>query len=81
MPAVKGFVQQAHIPGEDWTMKVWAPIYHACRCSEENAGYFFGLIVWEFLVQDKNRCWMFKPAAKDEEDVLGMTYWKIECPK
>ncbi|MGO8703782.1 MAG: hypothetical protein ACLQVA_08175 [Candidatus Brocadiia bacterium] len=63
------------IPGSDWTDTVYEPLYEACQGDQEHAGWFFGLIVWETMIRRPEK-WYFKPAEKDSEDVLGMTYFK-----
>ncbi len=62
------------IPGSDWTDTVYQPLYIACGQSVEQAGWFFGLIVWQVMI-DHEENWVFKPADEDD-DVLGTTYWR-----
>ena len=69
----KPFVS-SFIPGSDWTDTVYQPLYIACGQSVEQAGWFFGLIVWQVMI-DREEEWVFKPADK-EDDILGTTYWR-----
>jgi len=69
----KPFVS-SYIPGHDWTDTVYEPLYIACGRSIEQSGWFFGLIVWQVMI-DHPEEWVFKP-ADEEDDVLGTTYWR-----
>ena len=73
VPPDKPFVS-SYIPGSDWTGTVYEPLYIACGQSVEQAGWFFGLIVWQVMI-DHEEEWVFKLADK-EDDVLGTTYWR-----
>jgi len=73
VPPDKPFVS-SFIPGSDWTGTVYQPLYIACGQSEEQSGWFFGLIVWQVMI-DHPEGWLFKLADK-EDDVLGTTYWR-----
>lgn len=65
----------SHIPGNDWTDTPYQPLYLACNHSYDQSAMFFGLIVWKVMMERQDD-WYFKPAAKDEEDVIGMTYFR-----
>ncbi len=67
------------IPGSDWTGTVFEPIYHACGLDEEAAARFFGLLVWQ-VVMDHNDCWSFGRYEKEGIPIRGMTYFRIDCP-
>lgn len=69
----KPFVS-SFIPGSDWTDTVYQPLYIACGRSVEQAGWFFGLLVWQVMIGHEED-WVFKPADSDD-DVLGTTYWR-----
>ena len=73
VPPDEPFVS-SFIPGSDWTGTVYQPLYIACGQSEEQSGWFFGLIVWQVMI-DHPEGWLFKLADK-EDDVLGTTYWR-----
>lgn len=73
VPQDKPFVS-SFIPGRDWTGTVYEPLYFACGQSEEQSGWFFGLIVWQVMINHPEE-WVFKISDK-EDDVLGTTYWR-----
>ena len=62
------------IPKAIWGDEPCQPILNACNQNEEHAGFFFGLIVWQVMM-DHEEEWIFKPADSDD-DVLGTTYWR-----
>jgi len=67
----------SYIPGENWTNTPYQPLYIACNQSEEQSALFFGLIVWKVMMERQDD-WYFKPADKEAEDILGMTYFRRE---
>jgi hypothetical protein len=67
------------VPGSNWTGTVFQPIYDACRQDEVAAGRFFGLLVWQ-VVMDREDCWSFGRYEKDGIPITGMTYFHIDCP-
>jgi len=74
VPLDKPFVS-SFLPGKDWTGTVYQPLYIACGQSDEQSGWFFGLIVWQVMI-DHDDEWFFKLADNDGDDVLGTTYWR-----
>ncbi|MDD2981182.1 MAG: hypothetical protein PHN80_14605 [Hespellia sp.] len=40
------------IPGHDWTDTVYEPLYYACGRNTTQAGMFFGLIVFNLLMNE-----------------------------
>jgi hypothetical protein len=64
----------SHIPGPDWRGTPYQSLYLACGQSMEQSGWFFGLIVWQVVI-DRPEDWVFKLGDKDEDDVQGTTYW------
>lgn len=68
------------IPGSDWTGTVWQPIYYACGEDAVTAGLFFGLLVWQ-IVMDREDCWSFGRYEKEGIPIRGMTYFRIDCPE
>jgi len=74
VPLDKPFVS-SFIPGNSWAGTVYEPLYLACGQSEEQSGWFFGLIVWQVMI-DRPEDWMFKVSDKEGDDVLGTTYWR-----
>ncbi len=67
------------IPGSDWTGTIFQPIYHACGEDEVTAGLFFGLLVWQ-VVMDREDCWSFGRYEKEGIPIRGLTYFRIDCP-
>ena len=70
----KEFVVSSFLPGSDWTNTEFAPLYVACNGNQTQAGWFFGLIVWDVMIHHPDD-WFFLPAA-DDDDVLGMRYFR-----
>jgi hypothetical protein len=73
VPSDKPFVS-SFIPGHAWEGTVYEPLDLACGKSKEQSGWFFGLIVWQVMINRPDE-WYFKISDK-EEDVLGTTYWR-----
>ena len=68
------------IPGSDWTDTVFDPIYSkACHCDEDAAGMFFGLILWDVLME-RDDVWGFGRYSKGGIPITGLTYFKLENP-
>jgi len=67
------FVVSDFLPGSDWTGTEFQPLYIACGQSKQQAGFFFGLIVWQLMMAD-TQPWFFLPVAKGEDEVLKMRY-------
>lgn len=62
------------IPGSDWTNTVYQPIWTACGCNDIQAGYFFGLIVFETIMNRTDE-WYFGKFSKDGRDIGSTTYF------
>lgn len=71
------FVVSSFLPGKVWTYTEFQPLYVATGRNEQFAGWFFGLIVWETMIADAD-LWYFLPADKDEDDVIGMRYFRAK---
>jgi hypothetical protein len=67
------------IPGADWTGTVFEPIYYACGENPDVAALFFGLLVWQ-VVMDRDDCWSFGRYEKEGTPIRGITYFRIDCP-
>jgi hypothetical protein len=67
------------IPGSDWSETVFEPIFPACGRDEVAAAQFFGLLVWQ-VVMDRDDCWSFGRYEKDGIPIKGLTYFRIDCP-
>ena len=68
------------IPGNDWTGTVYQPIYHACGNDKVTSGLFFGLILFELLMNRKDAVWGFGRYEKDGVPIRGMTYFILKKP-
>lgn len=66
----------SYIPKQIWGDQPYQLLLDACNQSVENAGFFFGLIVWMTLIH-RDDGWIFK-LADDEDDIQGTTYWRRE---
>ena len=71
----KGFVVSSFLPGADWTNTEFQPLYEACHKNEQHAAWFFGLIVWQTMIDDTVHDWVFLPPDKEGNDVIGMQYF------
>lgn len=65
----------SYLPGQLWGSTPCQPLLDACGQSREQAGLFFGLIVWE-TIKARNDEWYFKPAESEDRDVMGKVYWR-----
>ncbi len=67
------------IPGADWTGTPFQPIYDkACAKDFDASRKFFGLLVWEWMMND-DRTWGFgRYATPKNPNVEGMTYFEIK---
>lgn len=65
------------IPGDIWGNETCQPLLDACNQNEEDAGFFFGLIVWQTLIERDDK-WLFLLADKEGDEVLGTKYWRRE---
>lgn len=68
------------LPGHDWTGTVFEPIYNACGKNVTQAGMFFGLIVFELLMNRQDRVWGFGRFEKDGKQITSMTYFTLNNP-
>ena len=63
------------IPGSDWTNTVYQPIWEACGRNDIQAGFFFGLIVFETMM-NHSETWYFGKFSKDGREIGSMTYFR-----
>ena len=68
------------LPGHDWTGTVFEPIYDACGKNVTQAGMFFGLIVFDLLMNREDRVWGFGRFEKDGKQIASMTYFVLQNP-
>ena len=71
----KDVVVSSFLPGKDWIGTVFEPLYHACKKNVEVSGWFFGLIVWQTMIERDDK-WFFMKTEMPDRDILGMTYFK-----
>ena len=69
------------VPGSDWTGTPYEPIYWACDENIEEAGFLFGLILWQFMI-DHEDAWAFTSAEDSfpERNIRGKVYFRIDLP-
>ena len=68
------------IPGSVWDGTVFQPILEvACINDADAAGRFFGLILWQVLLDHKH-VWAFDRYEKDGVPIRGMTYFRLDNP-
>jgi len=68
------------IPGHDWTGTVFEPIYHACGQNITHSAMFFGLIVFNLLMNRQDKVWGFGRFEKDGKPIESMTYFVLDNP-
>ena len=64
------------MPGSDWSGTVYQPIYDACQ-DQETAAKFFGLILWDVMMNRKGEAWCFGRYEKDGLPIEGLTYFRV----
>jgi hypothetical protein len=64
------------IPGADWTDTPYQPIYEAVGQNWDSARFFFGLIVWNVMM-DRPEPWSFGRYPRNEGDIIGLTYFRV----
>jgi hypothetical protein len=67
------------IPGSTWQGTPWFPIYLATGQDENQAAMFFGLLVWQ-VVMDLPDCWGSGKYELNGISIKGRTYFTIDCP-
>jgi len=67
------------IPGNDWTGTVFEPIYLACGKNIVASGLFFGLILFDLMIERKD-AWGFGKYEKDGVPIKGTTYFLLKNP-
>lgn len=65
------------MPGHDWSDTVYHPIYLACNKDTNNAAKFFGLILWEVMLE-RPEYWSFGRYKKEGINIEGLTYFRVE---
>lgn len=65
------------IPGSDWRGTPFQPIYEASDGNEERAGLFFGLLVFETLMNRPDKTWGFGRYELNGTSMRSMTYFEV----
>jgi hypothetical protein len=68
------------IPGNNWTGTVYEPIYYACGKNNEASGLFFGLILFDLLMERQDAVWGFGRYEKNGVPIRGTTYFILQNP-
>ncbi|MDO5028696.1 MAG: hypothetical protein Q4E36_05465 [Bacillota bacterium] len=68
------------IHGKDWTGTVYEPIFEACGQNVTQAGFFYGLILFDLLMNDEDKVWGFGKFDKDGEPINSTTYFELSNP-
>ena len=69
-----GIFNSSYIPGADWRGTPYQPIYVACGENFDHARFFYGLLVWE-AVMNHGEEWVFIRQEIDSDRPLGLTYF------
>ena len=67
------------IPGSEWAGTVYEPLYFACKGNPTKAGFFFGLILFD-LMMNRDDAWGFGKYKKNGVDIKGITYFLLGNP-
>lgn len=65
------------MPGSRWEGTVYYPLYEACGKNADQAGQFFGLIVFETLMNRTDKTWGFGRYEKDGKPIGSLTYFEM----
>lgn len=65
------------VPGSHWQDTPWFPIYLAVGQDENQSGLFFGLLVWQ-VVMDHPESWAFGKYELNGSPIRGLTYFRIQ---
>lgn len=68
------------LPGHNWTGTVFEPIYEASGRNVSQSGLFFGLIVFNLLMERQDKVWGFGRFEKDGKQIASMTYFVLDNP-
>jgi hypothetical protein len=69
-------LNSSYIPGKDWEISGYQPIFHACGDNYDVAKLFFGLLVWE-AAQSHEKNWIFiRRVQGTAEKPFGLTYFE-----
>ncbi len=69
-------VTSSWIPGADWRQTPYQPIYTAVGEDWQSARYFYGLILWNVMM-NRPEAWSFGRYPKRPGEVIGLTYFRV----
>lgn len=64
------------IPGTDWIGTVYEPLYHATGKSVLQAGFFFGLIVFDIMM-NRQENWVCGRFFNNGKEIASLTYFIV----
>lgn len=74
----KQVLTSSWLPGSDWSGTVFFPIYsRACNGLVEEAGKFFGLILWVVMMNRPEK-WAYGHYQKNNIPIQGLTYFIVQ---
>lgn len=73
-------VVSSFLPGNDWTGTPFEPLYHACHEDIQASGWFFGLIMWQTII-DRDDVWYFMKTEMPDREILGITYFRSQADR
>ena len=66
------------IPGSNWGGTAFQCIYEkACRSDYASSAMFFGLIVWEVMIEHEDNWAFIKYNREDDSSIRSMVYFRI----
>ena len=64
------------IPGTDWIGTVYEPLYHAAGKSVLHAGFFFGIIVFDIMM-NRSEKWVCGRFSNNGKEIASLTYFVV----
>lgn len=68
------------IPGSDWTGTPYEPIYLSVGQDWQSARFFYGLIVWQVMMNERREAWSFGRYPRSPGEIIGLTYFRVHLP-
>lgn len=66
----------SYLPGPDWRETPLQVIYErVTRGNKTQAGWCFGLLMMQAIIDRKEQWYCMRPLTQDEEGVMGTVYW------
>ncbi|WDL98491.1 hypothetical protein [Alicyclobacillus sp. ALC3] len=67
------------IPGSDWHGTIFEPLYHACLQNEVQAAQFYGLVLYEVMI-NRHESWGYgRYTTADGRQIRGLTYFRFSA--